>query len=97
MSTKHEKKTLTTAGVAYEIIAAAGGNGRDVTIQNNNPLADIFIGGVGVLTTNFGYQIRSGSAISFELDGKDSIWAVSGTAGVSVNILSVSLEGTRIV
>jgi sugar lactone lactonase YvrE len=49
------------------------------------------------LTTNFGYQIRSGSAISFELDGKDSIWAVSGTAGVSVNILSVSLEGTRIV
>tara|TARA_R110000782_G_scaffold195711_2_gene285171 strand:- start:2697 stop:2990 length:294 start_codon:yes stop_codon:yes gene_type:complete len=97
MSTKHETKTLTTAGVAYEIIAAIGGNGTDVTIQNNDAFEDVFIGGAGVLTTDFGFQIRAGTAISFELDGKDSIWAVAGVSGIAVNIMSIGLEGTRIV
>ena len=97
MATVHETFTLTTSGTAYEIIPALGGNGKDVTIQNNNASASILIGGPGVTTSNYGFKIIPNAAISFELDGTDSIWAVSSTAEATVNIMRIDLEGTHIV
>jgi hypothetical protein len=97
MATTHNTFTLTTSGVAYEIIPVAGGNGKDVTIQNNNIIGDVLIGGVGVTTSSFGFKLAPNAAISFELDGRDSVWAVSSTSAVSVNLMSINLEGTRIV
>lgn len=95
--TTHEAYTLSSSGVAYEILPARGGNGRDVTIQNNNATATIMIGGAGVTTTNYGFKLVPGAAISFELDGDDAIWAVSGTSGIDVHIMTVKLEGSHIV
>lgn len=93
----HETFTLTTAETAYEIIPANGGNGKDVTIQNNNATASVLIGGPGVTTTDYGFKITPGLAISFELDGDDAIWAVSSTATATVNVMTVKLEGSHIV
>ena len=94
MATKHEV-ILLEAGTAYEILPALGGNGRDVTIQNNNAEGtDLYIGGEGVGTEDFGFVIKPGAAISFELDGVDSIWAVS-NAGAYVWVLSINLEKVR--
>lgn len=95
--TTHQAYTLTTANTAYEIIPALGGNGKDVTIQNNNVSAAVLIGGPGVTTSNYGFKIVPNAAISFELDGTDSIWAVSSTAEATVNIMRIDLEGTHIV
>lgn len=95
--TTHAVHTLTTAGTAYEIIPMREGNGRDVTIQNNNTSAAILIGGPGVTTSNYGFNIMPNAAISFELDGADSIWAISSTANATVNTLIVKLEGSHIV
>lgn len=95
--TTHNVYTLTTANTAYQIIAADGGNGDDVTIQNNNATGDLLIGAAGITTSSYGFKLVPNAAISFELDGKDSIWAVSSTAGVAANIMSVKLEATRIV
>lgn len=95
--TTHQAYTLTTANTAYEIIPARQGNGRDVTIQNNNATALIYIGGEGVTSTSYGFKIVPGAAISFELDGEDSIWAVSNSSGVDVHIMRVRLEGSHIV
>lgn len=97
MATVHETHTLTTSGTAYEIFPERTGNGRDVTIQNNNGSANIFIGGPGVTTSDFGFKILPTAAISFELDGADSIWAVSDTNSATVNTVSILLEGTHIV
>ena len=97
MATVHETFTLTTSGTAYEIIPELGGNGKDMTIQNNNASATVRIGGPGVTTSNYGFKIIPNAAISFELDGTDSIWAVSSTAEATVNIMRIDLEGTYIV
>ena len=97
MSTTHQTFTLTASGTAYEIIPALQGNGKDVTIQNNNASATILLGGAGVTTSDYGFKIAPGVAISFELTGTDSIWAVSSTSSATVNILRINLEGTYIV
>ena len=97
MATVHQTHTLTTAGTAYEIVPQLNGNGKDVTIQNNNTSASVLIGGPGVTTTNYGFKILPNAAISFELDGTDPIWAVSSTAGATVNTMRIDLEGTHIV
>lgn len=95
--TVHQTQTLTTSGTAYEIIPALQVNGGDITIQNNNASANIFIGGPGVTTSSFGFKLAPGVAISFELNGRDEIWAVSDTNSATVNTLRVSLEGVYIV
>jgi hypothetical protein len=97
MATVHETYTLTTSGTAYEIIPTIGGNGKDVTIQNNNASANVFIGGPGVTTSSFGFKILPGAAISFELDGTDNIWAVGSENSATVNIMRIDLEGVYIV
>lgn len=91
--TVHQTQTLTTSGTAYKIVSANG----DITIQNNNASANIFIGGAGVTTSDFGFKLTPGVAISFELNGTDEIWAVSDTSSATVNTLRVSLEGVYIV
>ena len=91
--TIHQTHTLTTSGTAYKIVSTNG----DVTIQNNNASANIFIGGAGVTTSSFGFKILPTAAISFELNGTDEIWAVSDTNAATVNTLRVSLEGVYIV
>lgn len=93
--TTHETFTLTNSDVPYEVLPAREGNGRDVTIQNNNGSAAIYIGGSGVTTTDFGFKLLPGAAIAFELDGRDSIWAVTDTNAATVNIMSVNLEGSH--
>lgn len=97
MATVHQTHTLTTAETAYEIVPALAGNGKDVTIQNNNASASVLIGGPGVTTSDYGFKILPNAAISFELDGTDSIWAVSATALATVNTMRIDLEGTYIV
>jgi hypothetical protein len=93
MMTIHATTTLTTSGTAYKIVSTAG----DTTIQNNNSTANVFIGAEGVTTSNYGFKIVPGAAIAFELNGRDPIWAVSDTAGATVNTMIVQLEGTYIV
>jgi molybdopterin biosynthesis enzyme MoaB len=94
MATVHDTITLTTSGTAYEILPVREGNGRDVTIQNNNASAIVYIGGTGVTTSDYGFKILPNAAISFELDGTDNIWAVSGTNAATVNTMSIKLEGS---
>jgi hypothetical protein len=97
MATVHQTITLTTSGTAYEIIPALAGNGKDVTIQNNNATANVFIGGSGVTTSDYGFKILPNAAISFEITGNDSIWATGSANGATVNVIRINLEGTYIV
>lgn len=96
MATVHETVTLTVAETAYEIIPELGGNGKDITIQNNNASAIILIGGAGVTVTDFGFKLIPGSAISFNLDPKENVYAVSATAGATVNIMKMNPESYTI-
>ena len=67
-------------------------SGMDITIQNLEAEAYIYIGGEGVTTESFGYRLAPAAAISFELPGKNALYAIADTAGAQVSVLKTSLE-----
>lgn len=64
----------------------------DITIQNLDSEAYVYIGGEGVTSEDFGYRLAPSSAISFELPGKNAIYAISDTNESQVAVLKTGLE-----
>ena len=67
-------------------------SGMDITIQNVHESAVVYIGGEGVTSSNYGFRINPGSAISFELPGRDALFAISNTNNSKVAVLKTNLE-----
>ena len=67
-------------------------SGMDITLQNVNTDAYVFVGGEGVTTTNYGYRIAPDNAWSVELPGQDALYAISDTDGYYVALLQMGLE-----
>jgi hypothetical protein len=64
----------------------------DITIQNVHASAYVYLGGEGVTSSSYGYRLSPGSAISFELPGRDSLHAITGTNGSQVAVIKTNLE-----
>jgi hypothetical protein len=64
----------------------------DITIQNVHGSAYVYIGGEGVTSLSYGYQIAPGSAWSIELPSRDSLYAISSVNGSNVAILKTGLD-----
>jgi hypothetical protein len=64
----------------------------DITIQNVHASATVYIGGEGVSSSDYGYRLGAGSAISFELPGRDALYAISSTDDSNVAVLKTNLE-----
>lgn len=64
----------------------------DITIQNIDEEAVVYIGGKNVTTQNYGFRLIPGAAWSVELPPRDNLYAISGTEGSKIAVLSVSLE-----
>lgn len=67
-------------------------SGMDITVQNVHASATVYIGGEGVTSSNYGYRLLAGNAISFELPGRDALYAISGTNGTQVAVIKTNLE-----
>jgi hypothetical protein len=68
-------------------------SGMDITIQNVNSSGYIYLGGNDtVSSTNYGFRILPNQAIAFELPGKDALFAIASTNGMSVAVLQTNLE-----
>jgi hypothetical protein len=67
-------------------------SGVDITIQNLSSEAYVYIGGEGVNSSSFGYRIPPDSAVSFELPGKDALYAATSSNGSQVAVLKTGLE-----
>ena len=67
-------------------------SGMDITLQNVNTEAYVFIGGEGVTTTNYGYRISPNNGWAIELPGKDALYAISDIDGANVAVLWTGLE-----
>jgi hypothetical protein len=64
----------------------------DITIQNFDATAYVYIGGEGVTAENFGFRLNPGSAISFELPGRDALYAITDTDESQIAVLKTNLE-----
>jgi predicted phosphodiesterase len=64
----------------------------DITIQNFDDSAYVYIGGEDVTSEDFGFRLNPGSAISFELPGKDALYAITDTDESQIAVLKTNLE-----
>jgi hypothetical protein len=64
----------------------------DITIQNTDGSAYVYLGGLGVTSSNYGYRLAPGAAWSVELPSVDSLYAITNTNGSKVAVLKTSLE-----
>jgi hypothetical protein len=67
-------------------------SGMDITLQNVDATAYVYIGGEGVTSSNYGYRIAPGHAISWELPEKDSLYAITDTNSSKLAVLKTGLE-----
>jgi hypothetical protein len=67
-------------------------SGIDITIQNVNASGYIYIGAQNVSSETYGYRILPNHAISIELNGRDSLYAISSGSNMKVAVLKTNLE-----
>jgi hypothetical protein len=67
-------------------------SGLDITIQNVDASAIVYIGGIGVTSTDYGYRLSPGAAWSVELPSFDSMYAITNTNNSKVAVLTTGLE-----
>ena len=91
MTTRHNLYVLSNTE-ATRITPIGMHSGMDITIQNINDISYVFVGDEAVTTTNFGYRIAPGHAISWELPGTDSLYLISDVNGSSAAVLRTNLE-----
>ena len=90
--TTHSLLTLSNSE-AYRLTPLGTHSGMDITIQNVNPSGYIYIGGDNtVSSTNYGFRILPNHSISFELPGKDGLFAISSASGMSLAVIKTNLE-----
>lgn len=91
MATEHGLTTLSNS-TATLVTTSGIHSGADVTIQNIDDAATVYLGGEGVTTTDYGYKLVAGGVWSVELSGNDHIYAISDTNASQVAVLKVNLE-----
>ena len=91
MATYHELLTLSDA-TATELTPGAKHSGLDVTVQNVDETAIVYVGGEGVTTSNYGFKLTPGAGISFEVNPNDRIYVISDTNGTNAALMRIFLE-----
>jgi hypothetical protein len=89
--TQHSLTTLSSSSATL-LTPSGTHSGLDITIQNTDSTAIVYIGGEGVTTLSYGYRISPNNAWSIELSGKDALYAISNTNGSKIAVLKTSLE-----
>lgn len=89
--TRHALTTLSNSS-AIRLTPNGIHSGMDITIQNVDASAYVYIGGEGVTALDYGYRISPNNAWSIELPGEDALYAISDTDGSSIAVLKTNIE-----
>lgn len=77
---------------AVRVSPAGVHSGTDITVQNIDASAYVYLGGQSVTASNYGYRLAPGAAFSIELPPKNSLYAISDTDSSQVAVLMAGLE-----
>ena len=64
-----------------------GKDGQTINVQNPSGGVDVYIGGEGVTTTDYGYLLKPDTNFSVELQDDEKLYAVVTTGTQTVNII----------
>ena len=67
-------------------------SGMDITIQNVDETAIVYLGGEGVSSENYGFRLRPSEVFSIELPGTDSLYAISSIDESKIATITFTLE-----
>lgn len=91
MATFHDLVTLSDT-TETELTPGARHSGLDLTIQNVHATAVVYIGGVDVTASDYGFKLTPGAGFSIELNPNDRLYAISDTNGSTAALLRALLE-----
>jgi predicted nucleic acid-binding Zn finger protein len=89
--TAHALKTLSSSS-ATRLTPNGIHSGMDITIQNVDAAAYVYIGSDEVTAVNYGFRLAPGAAFSIELPGKDPLYAITDVNNSKVAVLQTNLE-----
>jgi hypothetical protein len=90
--TMHSLTTLSNTS-ATRLTPNGTHSGIDITLQNVNASGYIYIGGDSEISdTNYGFRIMPNHSISFELPGRDELYAIASINEIKVAVIKTSLE-----
>jgi hypothetical protein len=84
--TQHSLTTLSSTS-ATRLTPNGQHSGLDVTIQNIDESAYVYVGGEDVSAEDYGYRISPNNAISFSLLSNDAMYAITDTDESQVAVL----------
>lgn len=67
-------------------------SGCDLTVQNVNATGYIYLGSSSVSSSSYGFRILPNHSISFELPGKDAMYAVASIDNMQAAVMITNLE-----
>jgi hypothetical protein len=68
-------------------------SGLDITIQNVNASGYIYIGGNSDISdTDYGFRLMPNHSISFELPGKNELFAIASSNEMKLAVIKTNLE-----
>jgi hypothetical protein len=90
MALNHQNYTL--SNVTRTLITIDSGDTAlpaiDMSIQNLSSTAYVYVGNVGVTSTNFGLRLEPGSVMSIDrVIWKDEIYAISDTNSSTISVI----------
>lgn len=89
--TQHALTTLSNT-TATRLTPNGVHSGLDITIQNTDGSAYVYLGGEGVTASDYGYRLAPGAAWSVELPGTDAMYAITDTNNSKIAVLWTGLE-----
>jgi hypothetical protein len=89
--TQHSLTTLSNTS-ATRLTPIGLHSGMDITIQNIHASAIVYLGGIGVTSSSYGYRLAPGAAWSVELASKDALYAITSINGSTIALMTLGLE-----
>jgi hypothetical protein len=92
MATYHEIVTLSNTTPVELTPEGKVHSGLDLTVQNIDEEAIVYLGAEDVSSTSYGLKLLPGAGFSIELNPRDELYAISDTDDSEVALLRVLLE-----
>jgi hypothetical protein len=92
MATYHEIVTLSDTTPVELTPEGKVHSGLDLTVQNIDEEAIIYLGAEDVSSISYGFKLLPGAGFSIELNPRDELYAISDTDESEVALLRVLLE-----
>lgn len=86
MAVTHQRISVGTTATQLTL-DSDGKDGQTINVQNPTGSVNVFLGGAGVTTSSYGYQLAVGSDFSIQLDDDEKLFAVIATGTQIVNII----------